>query len=131
MIQTIRIAPRNSLLLIMDPAVGEIPESMDGGLVAVTSSCVAVGTRSEVDGETLISLSDEASQAETSLFCVFHSHLDTPTRRIAVCSVSNEALLHAGVAGSRTALQIWVNHQSEPDEIRVLILKTSEETGTP
>lgn len=37
------IAPPSSLLLIMDRSVGQVPESMAGGLVAFTPTCVAFG----------------------------------------------------------------------------------------
>src|SRR4051794_35842343 len=37
------VAAPNSVVLVMDPIVGEIPHSMSGGLVAATPSCMAVG----------------------------------------------------------------------------------------
>ena len=60
----VTLAPKNSLILVMDRAVGVIPEAMTGRLIVATPTCIAVGTKSEHDGETSISLSDEAASSE-------------------------------------------------------------------
>ncbi len=48
----VKVAPINALVLVMDRTKGVIPDSMSQRLVAATSSCIAVGTLSEHDGET-------------------------------------------------------------------------------
>jgi len=55
-IKEVDVATSNSLVLIMDRSIGEIPESFGGSLVASTSSCIAVGTLAEHDGTTRILL---------------------------------------------------------------------------
>ena len=117
-----RLSPPNSLILIMDQSVGEIPESMDGGLVAATPSCVAVGTLSEHDGETLITISNEIPASDLGLSIAFDGQLNTPTKNLQVCSVNRSILVEAPVLHSITEVQIWTNDSYEPDNIYVLIL---------
>jgi hypothetical protein len=59
------------VIFIMDQSVGEVPKAMNKALVAATPSCIAVGTLSEHDGETLISLSDGAPPPGTEMSLVF------------------------------------------------------------
>lgn len=117
----IRIYPRNSVVLIMDRTVGEVPESMNRGLVAATASCVAIGTRSEQDGETSIWLSDDIAEAVYDEAPVYDGVLDTPGGRLSVRSVLDEVLLECEVSGPRTRIQVWTNDRSEPDEIRIVV----------
>lgn len=117
---TADIAPPNSLLLIMDRSVGRIPESMAGGPVAHTRSCVAIGTRSGQDGTTHVTLECGSRHAarETP---VFDGVLHTPDRRVAVCSVLDDVILEVEVATDRTRVLILANDYTEPDEIRILV----------
>lgn len=52
--QEIRCQPPNSLSFVMDPDLGEIPDSVSEALVAATSTCISIGTLSSVDGETTV-----------------------------------------------------------------------------
>jgi len=52
-----KIRAPNSLLLVGDPT-GEVPQHMSGKLVASTPGRVAVGTLSDVDGETDVRVLD-------------------------------------------------------------------------
>lgn len=106
----------------MDQSVGEIPESMNESLVAATPSCIAIGTLSEYDGETLISLSDEASLYEVDLFIIFDGVLKTPTRKLSLCSVLDETLITLEVATENTRVQVWVNDDKEPDKINIAVI---------
>lgn len=117
-------APRNSLVLVMDRTVADIPASMSHGLVAATESCVAIGTLSELDGETSISLSDEEADAGSGEAPVFDGVLNTPSGKLSVCSVLDEVLLECDVSSCRSRVRVWANHSSEPDEIRIVVTAT-------
>ena len=114
-----RLAPPNSLILIMDRSVGEVPETMSGAAVASTTSCVAVGTLSEHDGETSITISDERPEAVLSLSIIFDGDLSTPDRNLAVCTVGDVAVISTAVPSPSTRVQIWANDRSEPDHIYI------------
>jgi hypothetical protein len=117
----IRLAPKNSVILIMDQSIGEIPKAMNKALVAATPSCIAVGTLCEYDGETLISLSDGVLPPGANMFLVFDGVLRTPTRKLSLCSVLDEALIALDVPTERTRVQIWANDNTEPDQIHVVV----------
>jgi hypothetical protein len=119
---TVTLAPRNSLILVMDRAVGGIPESMAGGLVAATPTCIAIGTKSEHDGETSISLSDEATPAEGGSTPKFDGVLKTPSKHLSVCSVLGEVLLEMSVPSVETRVRVLANDVAEPDNIAVVVV---------
>jgi hypothetical protein len=101
----------------MDPIAGIVPAAM-AGLIAATSSCVAMGTFCEVDGSTQISLSDEIPTTIDDP--VFDGVLDTPSRRISIMNIRNESLVTTAVKDIQTRVRIWANHASEPDQITIV-----------
>jgi hypothetical protein len=116
----LRVAPPNSLVLVMDLA-GEmdIPRVVRGrSNVAGTRSCIAIGTRSSQDGETLISLTDEEIPVGEP---AFDGTLDTPKRNVSVCSILLEPLIGCEVASEKTRVRVWTNHLAEPDEVRIVV----------
>jgi hypothetical protein len=123
MLQTVAAAPRNSLILVMDRSVGVIPETLAGGLVSATPTCVAVGTLSEHDGETTISLSDEGPQSGFGANPKFDGVMKTPSKTLSVCSVPDEVLLEMPVSSDETRVQIWANDPLEPDAIAIVALR--------
>ena len=118
----VTLAPRNSLILVMDRAVGVIPESMAGRLVAATLTCIAVGTKSEHDGETSILLSDEATPSGGGFSPRFDGVLKTPSRRLSVCSVLDEVLLEMSVPSDEAHVQVWTKDATEPDNIAIVVI---------
>jgi hypothetical protein len=118
------LAPRNSLLLIMDRDAAGIPESMAGKSVVATASCVAVGTRHEADGKTSVTLTDETEVGsdcqQKRLRRIFSIVLDTPKREVMVCTALLQTVAKLPVAGVRTRIEVFTNHESEPDHIRVV-----------
>lgn len=117
--QGVDVAPNNSVILIMDRSVGEVPDAMRGKLVAATSSCIAIGTLSEHDGETSIFLSDEGRPSGMDN-PVFEGTLYTPSRVISVCSTLGVILLEMPVISDRIRVQIWANDAIEPDTIEIV-----------
>lgn len=117
----------NSVILIMDRTIGDVPESMNDGLVSATSSCVAVGTLSEFDGETSITLTNDSTANKPQGHPVFDGHIDTPSGRLSICSITDEPLIECEVAKSQTKVLIWVNDELEPDEIYVAVKFNSQD----
>jgi len=115
------LSPINSVILLLDPVTGMIPDSMGGGLVSSTPSCVAIGTLSAADGTTAIVLSDEEEPVgcDPTMQLVFEGELETPTLKLAVCTVDLQEVLALRVDRTQTVVQVWVNDPSEPDQICV------------
>jgi len=118
-----KLAPPNSLLLVMDRDSGEIPESMDGKMIVSTPSSVAVGTLSEADGKTSVVLTDEriVINADPALCWLFGGVLTTPKKEIHVSTVLLQSILSLPVASIRTQVEIWANSQTEPSKLVVLV----------
>lgn len=117
-----KIAPQNSLLLLMDKDSGEIPELMNGKLVVATDSCIAVGTLSETDGETSVILTDNKShlQEMAGLQKAFDGILATPNKRVDLCTVLLQPVLTLSVSNTESHVEIWVSNETEPDRLCVL-----------
>lgn len=117
---SVRIAPSHSVILIMDRSGGLVPSGMRGKLVASTSSCIAVGTLSQPDGHTHVTIADELPEVLAPLL-VFEGLLETPTKTVVVCSVLDEVFLEMGVVAERSKVRIWANDGSEPNEIQIVV----------
>jgi hypothetical protein len=112
----------NSLLLIMDPVVGRVPEATGGRLTAFTDSCVAIGTLSETDGPTRVRLlaSAELPESDAPPMTAWQGVLATPTGELVVTSVTGEIYARRSVRES-TPLRLLVNDETEPDEIWIVV----------
>jgi hypothetical protein len=117
---SIVLAPKNSLVLVMDSSVGEVPESMGDAGIAATTSCVAVGTLAEMDGETEIVLADYGD-AEGVGSMVFDGLLPTPSLELSVCDVDDVKRLSIGVQQDSVRVRIFTNDANEPDRVIVLV----------
>lgn len=127
MIVTKRLAPPNSVLLVMDQATGEPPQKMDG-VVAATASCVAIGTLCEVDGETLVEVSDEGTSREvlSETERAFRGVIATPSRRVLVCTAALTPVAELPVSADAATVEVWTNDRSEPDRVVILVGAAAE-----
>lgn len=117
----LRVVPPNSLILVEDSNGGDIPTSMNRSLVAATNSCIAVGCRTEVDGETEINF-EHCSNIDTGDQLEFEGLLQTPSRKIVVRTTHGVTLLEMPVAATETKLRIWANDPNEPDRLTIGIM---------
>jgi hypothetical protein len=115
------VRPPNSLILVVGSSEPEVPESLNGLLVASTASCVAVGTFSEPDGETTVVLTDERPPQVTSnlLSCAFSGSLESATGRVRLESVDGEIYLESSYKPGQINVTIWVDNSIEPSLIVV------------
>jgi hypothetical protein len=111
-----RVAPPNSLLFISDPNGGVGPEYVKGKLVLATSTCISVGCRAFIDGETQVFLGS-ASELDPGRPPAFDGMIETPNRKVVVSTVEHETILEILVPGTRTHVRIWVDHPTEPDNV--------------
>ena len=117
MTNSIKLAPHYSLIFIADSGRGEIPERMDRPIVS-TGSCIVVGCRADVDGETEFTLG-ETHDVDPGDLPAFHGLLKTPNCRIVLHTAEDETILQATVPQRETVVRIWVNHPSQPDRVIV------------
>ena len=114
------IAAPNSVLFIMDRTGGEVPESMEGNLCAFTSTCIAVGTLSEQDGMTRVTLEIEPQRpprGAPDFDCV----ISTPSKYLQVCTAHDEVVVEIRVREAQVRVRLWANDQHEPSDVHVLV----------
>ena len=117
----ISVTAPNSLLLVTTSDQPEIPESMDGRLIASTSTTV-VGTLSESDGQTVVWLTDETPDQESDgVQLVYEGKLEGDGGSVRVIDVCGKAYLKWGDVPESFRLRIWANDPSEPDLVVVEI----------
>lgn len=116
-----RVAPSHSLLLVMDESTAVIPDTMGGALVAATPSCVAVGTMSEQDGETTVTISDGSELVSGAGVLLFDGNVASPNYELTVCTVHGVVLLRLDTAGQVARVRVWVNDHVEPDLVEVVV----------
>ena len=113
----LRVAPPNSLLLIMDPDAGEPPIEMGNAALAATESCIAIGTLCEIDGETRVHLGMAPTAGSPDVARAFEGLITTPSRKLVVCTVLNSVLASIEVEGALTRVRVWTDHPTEPSQI--------------
>jgi hypothetical protein len=118
MAQSAKFAPPYSLILVAGSRGAEIPISMGESIVASTDSCIAVGCRPEIDGDTEFTLG-ETHEVDPGDHPTFRGILKTPNRRIALRSVIGQTILETPVPEQQTIVRVWVNDPSEPDQVIV------------
>lgn len=109
----------NSVLFVMDPSIGVIPDSMSRSIVASTDSCIAVGTNFEQEGSTNVLISDKRSK-HAEFTRVFEGCIRTPNFSLAVCDIYEDVMIEFRVLNSVSKIEIWVNQQHVPTAIEII-----------
>ncbi|HJR75239.1 MAG TPA: hypothetical protein VJ806_16565 [Luteimonas sp.] len=118
--ESMTFSPPNSLILVMDHAIGVLPDQITAELVAITDTCLAIGTLSASDGETTVTLTDDLDGLEVGKV-VFDGALSTPNHELSVSNVLNQKLLTMPVATHLTKVKVFANDVSEPDQIVIFV----------
>ena len=122
MIQTIKVAPVNSLVLVCPPGGGIPPEPplapAPVPMVMASSSCLLVCCLPEVDGETQISLG-AGEEVDPGYVPKFDGVIETPGGEINVENVPGEIYLRSKTTAPRTRVRIWQSHPKWPEVVRI------------
>jgi hypothetical protein len=118
--QLVRIAPSNSLILVLDPETGALPDSLEGNSIAACPWGLAIGTLNEFDGETTVSLASAAELPDDQGLLRRWRGVVFTSGRIGVLNVHNEVLLET-VSGEAQTVEVWTNDLNEPDIIWVIV----------
>jgi hypothetical protein len=125
MIESARLAPPNSIVVVEDISGGEVPDLVRGSCIAATATCITIGTLCEIDGETEFRLGARR-ELDPGSPPIFRGRLETPSRKLAIRSVPmtvgsrlGDVVLEMPVPQTETTISIWVNRPDEPDQIIV------------
>ncbi|GAA1575260.1 hypothetical protein GCM10009804_35080 [Kribbella hippodromi] len=117
---SVAVSPMNSVVLVGDRESGEVPEAMGFGVVAATGSCLAVGARAAVDGETTVRVAGRGEGELGGLSRAWAGVLATPSGVLVVSDVVGTELLALSVEPV-VSVEVWVNDPREPDLIHVVV----------
>lgn len=117
---SIRVSPPNGVVLVLDPRTGVLPQTLEGKAIASTPSGLAIGTLSEFDGETEVTLGRLVDLPnDPALSLAWQGELET-NGRLGVLSAHNEVLVEVD-ADTRARIQVWTNDPTEPDRVWVAL----------
>jgi hypothetical protein len=106
-----------SVILLADANSNDMPEAMNGELVAHTDTCIAVGTLQEDAGSTSLTMSDELSEPTHTHVLVAEIKLSLPSGAAALVTADNEELGRLICASKAALVRVWVNDAKEPSSI--------------
>jgi hypothetical protein len=106
-------------MVLISGGDGEVPAQFDGKVVAATSTMIAVGTLSDADGPTHITLGEWHDGVE-GLEQIYSGILTGLRGQIFVQTCNEDLLLLDEVTQSTAHVQIFANDRSEPDRLIIL-----------
>ena len=112
----ISATPAHSLILIMDSKSKNVPLTLGGGLFGQTDTCIAVGCRSEVDGETNIStgLPECLTGFRSKQFII-----STESNKIITCDIYGAVYLYIECDTARSEIAVYYDDLFEPKNIYI------------
>jgi hypothetical protein len=118
-IQSIKFAPPNSLVAILDPDNRvEVPEWVRHAQYASTDTCILFACCAEVDGATELVMGN-MHEVDPGIHPAFDGQLKTPNRKIALETVECDEILSATTARLETNVRIWTSQERYPDKVIV------------
>lgn len=116
----VKVRPPGSFVVITDDMDAEIPEfDPRPNRIWWNEWCVAVGTKVDVDGETLIHFGDKSLIPTGEL--VFDGHIRSPSKCVTVSDADLVEYSSILICNILAHVRIWTNHPREPDEIFIEI----------
>jgi hypothetical protein len=120
MVHRAEAAPPNSLILVVGSKHPVVPSTFGNGLVAGTSSCIAIGCKAEDDGPTKFTLGS-VDELSTLLKPTFTGRLEVPDRMVALETVYGDRIVEQLVQSCSVTVMVWLNDGVEPDEVIVAV----------
>jgi hypothetical protein len=117
------LCPPNGILFLFDrknPHVS-IPQYIDGQLIAANTSCVSIGTHASVDGEVSVTLERTFDRAIEGMQRIFSGSIPCTSRKLAIVTAENTTILECEVRSAIPNIEVWVDHDSNPSKIMMLV----------
>lgn len=121
---TKKLAPPNSIILIMASDNQIIPSSMRESVISVTEFCICIGTLSELDGDTSVSICRALEAEESTLnehsHKIFSGHIYSQDGKFGVFTSHLDKIIDVPCEDRKLKLTIMINDLREPDSILIL-----------
>jgi len=109
----------------MDPASGELPETLGSSSITVGPSSVAVGTLADADGPTEFYLGLDADLPPLDGLVLRWQGTLSTSGRVGLVTAENEVLLECP-GEPLSPIQVWTNDEAEPDKVVVLLRSSTD-----
>ena len=109
-----KVDTAHPILFLTDPsAIGAPLPDTGTTFVTSTDDCLAFWVLSYVDGASLVTVSDEASESDRAP--VFDGVINSPSGILTLSDSSNFRYLNVPVAEGRVTVRVWAEHQRHPE----------------
>ena len=119
---SIKLRPPYSIIFIEDQDSADVPEFDPDSLVSYNKSSILVGCACEADADTNI-IFGWKHEVDNGTEPVFEHYISTKSKIIAIRTAEQEIITQKKLQTTKTKIVIWANDPSEPDEIRIGIVK--------
>ena len=117
-LKSVSLPVPNAVFFITGSDTKDMPEIVRGSSIWSTPSCIAVGCKPDVDGETRIAIG-ASERVGFAAKPAFDGELQTPNQVVSVDIVPGKKVLEQPVSGTSTRIRIWVNHPVEPNDVAI------------
>ena len=118
------LAPPNAILFICDSSAKDIqvPTYQAEQLASATKTCVSVGTRADVDGDTTIYLVSNFSEiADPPKYQVFEGIITVPSKVVIIMTAYADTLLQKSTRNETVTVRVWVDDLDGPSRILFVV----------
>ena len=122
MIFSKKIRPIYSIICITGQNDINVPDFIPGKMISHTDSCIIISCASESDRSTNI-IFGWKQEVENGTTPEFEGYISTGSKVINIYTAEKELIAEKNVPKTRTKIMIWANDTTEPDEIRIGIVK--------
>lgn len=120
-IREVVVRPPYSVVFVGDRE-SSVPATTAGSLVSATNTCLAIGTRSDVDGPTRVRLIDATDEvADVPQVKAFDGTLAAKSHELTIASVDGHVYLRRELDDPSIGLKVYVDDETEPTDICVVV----------
>ena len=118
-----KILVQNCIIFLLQRGHGKNPDDLEPGLITAAPAFISIGTISDADGPTTITLTDDKNWPckNPDMKLMHEGTIETPARSIQVCTVLWEEVFSVPVKGEITSIQILANDSYVPDRICIIL----------
>ena len=115
-----QVSPDNPIVFVLDPGNTsiEVPEYIDGQLIAESPSCVSIGVQPNFEGDTTIQLVTDRQHFDScGMTKIYSGRVEAPTKRLAVVLSDFELVLSTETPSDLQKFEVWVDDEMSPARV--------------
>lgn len=125
-LESVEITPPHPIVFVFDPtnADFEISDLGESQLIGNSETCVSIGVRANVDGNTIVQFLDGLGRPPNGrLERLFQGTVYAPGNQLAIVTSENDVATRIAIANDRPRLEVWVDDIAHPGRVVVCVGK--------